>query len=508
MATGAEERPEEDTVRSPTAVAAEGESEPSKVEAEASGDIATADEAKADHVEDTSAAKEIEVAENANSNADEVAEEKSAEEAKDDGHGSNWKNSTWSERSDKNDDWNSWKDERKDANTPEGESLEKDGNEPQTEKIVKKQDKLSMSLDDLIWQDQGSKGRSKGWGEKNGGGSGWSGNASGGGSWGGGSGGSWRGGGGAGGDGGGGGGGGGAAWKDWKSDDWKAGNNWKSDSGGESGRAGGGDGTSSWSRDDWKGDKKSWQEGGDHRSSDTWNGGGGGSGRYDKSYDKPYDRDYDQEKNTSSGGNRYRGGSDRERDHGGRGDREEPRSNSDRQRSLGDIYSRREDAKFNDRRTIIVDGIDGTKVDRRDLEDAFGEVGRVEYCVLKESVATITFRESRAAQDAVRRFHGGQLNDRTIDVFFEGDEHPKRAKTARSRSRGNGGRTSGAAPVRGSCGARQEGPVSRSRSRRPREAGGGRSDRRSDHRIADERPRGSRRDASPRRAPATERSRR
>merc|ERR1719277_2065054 len=118
----------------------------------------------------------------------------------------------------------------------------------------------------------------------------------------------------------------------------------------------------------------------------------------------------------------------------------------------------------------------GLRVERRDLERAFGSVGRVESALVGSTSATITFRDAKAAREAVRRFHGGQLNDHTINVYFEGEEPPRprggrtsgggRSRTpppasgsgggggggGRSRSRRGHGNSGAAAPTRGSGG--------------------------------------------------------
>ncbi|CAE8672946.1 unnamed protein product, partial [Polarella glacialis] len=115
--------------------------------------------------------------------------------------------------------------------------------------------------------------------------------------------------------------------------------------------------------------------------------------------------------------------------------------------------------------TVVVGNLGGLRINRRDLEAAFSAVGRVESAVVGEDSAKISFREARYAQEAVRRFHGGQLNERTIDVYLEGDAPPRR-----QTSGGGGG---GSRRAEGSTGA----PGGRSRSPRaggyaPRDAAG------------------------------------
>merc|ERR1712151_379832 len=93
-------------------------------------------------------------------------------------------------------------------------------------------------------------------------------------------------------------------------------------------------------------------------------------------------------------------------------------------------------------------------IDRRDLEKAFSSVGPVEGSVVQRNEAKITFKEHRAAREAVRRFHGGQLNDRVIDVHIDGAAPPpprppsNRDKSGRSRSRSRGARGSGGRSAR------------------------------------------------------------
>ncbi|CAE8586311.1 unnamed protein product [Polarella glacialis] len=96
-------------------------------------------------------------------------------------------------------------------------------------------------------------------------------------------------------------------------------------------------------------------------------------------------------------------------------------------------------------RTVVVSNLGGLGINRRGLEAAFSAVGRVESAIVGAESATITFREARYAQEAVRRYHGGMLNERAIDVYLEGDAPPRR-----QTSGGGGG---GSRRAEGSTGA-------------------------------------------------------
>jgi len=204
------------------------------------------------------------------------------------------------------------------------------------------------------------------------------------------------------------------------------------------------------------------------------------SSSYDKSYDKSYEKEgyekgYDKSYEKSS-----KPTADARRGDGGQGARDALDDTRDRRRAPSsgrgaERYSSRSGGtttapaagrhqagteKTSEPCTIIVAGMAGLRVDRRDLERAFGTVGRVESAVVGGQTATITFREPRVAREAVRRFHRGQLNDRTIDVYFEGQEPPRRSPATRGSGGGGGSRRE--APQR-----------SRSRSRRARGSGSG-----------------------------------
>eukprot|EP00428_Durinskia_dybowskii_P018061 CAMPEP_0170226532 /NCGR_PEP_ID=MMETSP0116_2-20130129/12977_1 /TAXON_ID=400756 /ORGANISM="Durinskia baltica, Strain CSIRO CS-38" /LENGTH=482 /DNA_ID=CAMNT_0010477257 /DNA_START=97 /DNA_END=1542 /DNA_ORIENTATION=+ len=320
----------------------------------------------------------------------------------------------------------------------EAEGDKKDEVDPeQAEKDAQatKMDKLSMSLDELMDAERsrsykkgktGGGGSSKDWS----GGSTWKDKSYGGG------GDSWS----AGGD-------------DWKSksgsDSWGGNKSW----GGGAGAGGGSDWKSSngGSRDTYAGggsSSKAWGGGGGGKD---WGSGGGGNKWDDSSYDYgkkssySYDSSYDKsswkdDKGYDYGSKDYgRSSYDYNRyDKGGRGhDRDDDRRRDDRMdRDPRDRMDRGDRDRAHassgghrggmDRgmgggepRTIIVAGIGGLRVDRRDLERAFGTVGRVECSTVSRDTATLTFRDAQAASQAVRRFHGGQLNDRTIDVYFE-----------------------------------------------------------------------------------------
>lgn len=73
------------------------------------------------------------------------------------------------------------------------------------------------------------------------------------------------------------------------------------------------------------------------------------------------------------------------------------------------------------------------KLRRTDLVNAFSIVGTVEEAELKRDHAVLTFASSRAASKAVSQFDGGELGDRTIEVFFqeEADRGGREAPTAK-----------------------------------------------------------------------------
>jgi len=313
------------------------------------------------------------------------------------------------------------------------------------EENVAKVDKLSMSLDDLIQSD-----RQSGWGKgkygKSDRQSGW---------------------------------GKGKYGKSWQSDADDSGWKKKDKSSWNDWADGGGRGGNWSSGGGWK---KSWNQQDDRSAGDSSYAKSYESKSYDsKPNDKSYGKNHDSyDKDVGSydkGGSRngYGRATQSSSDGRGRGDgQEEQRHREDARdqrrggeegRSGGDRYGRSGGTtsrhhqqpadKIGETRTVMVAGMSGLRVDRRDLERAFGSVGRVEHANIGNSTATITFREARAAREAVRRFHGGQLNERTIDVYFEGQE-PSRRHSAAGGSRGGT-------------------PRSRSRSRRGRGTGGGSS---------------------------------
>merc|ERR1712087_149952 len=136
----------------------------------------------------------------------------------------------------------------------------------------------------------------------------------------------------------------------------------------------GGKGGGKWSRgnaDDWKkssggGDwKKDWKSGGD-----SW---GGGGGKYASSSDSY---------KGSSKGSR----SDRSSDERGYG-----KSYDWEARSGGDRGHGRDHRRGGDDCTVIIRGLGGMNIDRRDLEKAFSSVGPVEGSVVQRNEAKITF---------------------------------------------------------------------------------------------------------------------
>mmetsp|Transcript_131832 Transcript_131832/g.263089 ORF Transcript_131832/g.263089 Transcript_131832/m.263089 type:complete len:460 (+) Transcript_131832:120-1499(+) len=332
------------------------------------------------------------------------------------------------------------KESEAEADADQKEEEKKDGGEENVAKI----DKLSMSLDDLIQSD-----RQSGWGKgkhgKSDRQSGWGKGKY------------------------------GKSWQSeaddsgWKKKDKSSWNDW-SDGGGRGGNWSSGGG--------WK---KSWNQQDDRSGADSGYAKSYESKSYDsKPNDKSYGKNHDSyDKDVGSydkGGSRngYGRATQSSSDGRGRGDGqeeqrhredardqrrggEEGRSGGDRYGRSGGTSSRHQQPaeKTGEPRTVVVAGMSGLRVDRRDLERAFGSVGRVEHANVGNSTATITFREARAAREAVRRFHGGQLNERTIDVYFEGQE-PSRRHSAAGGSRGGT-------------------PRSRSRSRRGRGTGGGSS---------------------------------
>ncbi|CAJ1337430.1 unnamed protein product, partial [Effrenium voratum] len=160
---------------------------------------------------------------------------------------------------------------------------------------------------------------------------------------------------------------------------------------------------------------------------------------YDKSYSKPYDKSYDKydksydkydkydktyvkyDKYDYGGKSSYAARDDDRYGRGGGygkdqaigcGDRRdpEPRDRDRRRHDDPPADGRGRDAG-GERRTIVVSNLQGLHINRRDLETAFRSVGQVMSANVGGDVATITFREEGSAKDAVRRFHGGQLNE-------------------------------------------------------------------------------------------------
>lgn len=97
--------------------------------------------------------------------------------------------------------------------------------------------------------------------------------------------------------------------------------------------------------------------------------------------------------------------------------------------------SSRHQPERDEMRTVIIGGMQGLRVGRRDLENAFGAVGEVERAIVGPETASLTFYDAKAAREAVRRFDGGQLNERTIEVYFEGDEPTRQSSRRGGRSR-------------------------------------------------------------------------
>lgn len=347
--------------------------------------------------------------------------------------------------------------------------------------VVEKVDKLNMSLDDLIATDTKPKGKGKG--KSSGGGSSWGGG--GGGSYGSGGGNKW-------------GGSGGASWKDGGSKPWS-----KDDSG------------SSWgAKKSWEAPaRKSWDGGDDKWASKkpAWDSGdkygkssygdksyGGGSSKYDKydsksSYDsKGYDK-YDSKGSYDSrdkGGDRDRRDAKADDDRDRRRDSGRDHGGSSGGRTWGSGGGRDAPARAPvEGATVVVSGIQGLRLDARDLEKAFAAVGTVESAVMKGANALISFSSRRCATEAVRRFHGGQLNDRTIDVALEGEaparhkgsgggrsRSPRQAERSPPRSsRGHAPAAGGRSRSRGRTGG-SSAAAAKQTSSRPAASGGGRTD--------------------------------
>ena len=78
-------------------------------------------------------------------------------------------------------------------------------------------------------------------------------------------------------------------------------------------------------------------------------------------------------------------------------------------------------------RTVTVGLIHGLSVDNRDLQNAFSTVGEVISVKTntRDKVTEIEYRDEKQAKEAVRRFNGGKLNDRIIDVYLPGEPPPK-----------------------------------------------------------------------------------
>ncbi|CAK0885764.1 unnamed protein product [Prorocentrum cordatum] len=249
--------------------------------------------------------------------------------------------------------------------------------------------------------------------------------------------------------GGGGGGGGGGSWgaskKSWGDDSYgskPAAKSWDYDkSGGYGGKS-----YDSYSKPSY--DKSSYEktsyDRGSYSKASYDKGGGFDKGGYDRGsgYEKRRDdgrdaggRGYDKGSGAKAGDDR--GGYD-ERDRGGTygrsggyakdpppryADRDDGRDRDRRREPPPSAPSRRRapaDDEPQEGHTVVVAGIQGLRLDKRDLERAFSTVGDVAGATLGSSSAKITFTSRSAAQEAVRRFNGGQLNDCTIDVYLEG----------------------------------------------------------------------------------------
>lgn len=68
---------------------------------------------------------------------------------------------------------------------------------------------------------------------------------------------------------------------------------------------------------------------------------------------------------------------------------------------------------------MVVGRLEGMNLHRADLMDAFSAAGTVERVQLGRDSATVTFKEARDAEYAVRTFDGGKLGDRTIEVYLQ-----------------------------------------------------------------------------------------
>eukprot|EP00928_Gymnodinium_smaydae_P027499 TRINITY_DN2125_c0_g1_i1.p1 TRINITY_DN2125_c0_g1~~TRINITY_DN2125_c0_g1_i1.p1 ORF type:complete len:1136 (-),score=255.64 TRINITY_DN2125_c0_g1_i1:108-3515(-) len=84
--------------------------------------------------------------------------------------------------------------------------------------------------------------------------------------------------------------------------------------------------------------------------------------------------------------------------------------------------SRQEAPAEGERKAVIVSGLSGMQIRRRDLGSAFATIGPVEDVEILPggSRARISFKDGTSAKKAVQHFHGGELGDRMIQVHFEG----------------------------------------------------------------------------------------
>jgi len=263
----------------------------------------------------------------------------------------------------------------------------------------------------------------------------------------------------------------GGSWSGADSEKWKGGNNWNSNdkwSNNDNQKAG-----SSWNSSGhaqgWSSQKSSWngnwQGGQNNERRGDWKGSYGGSGgkpsydhsntwgnRYDqRSSDRGYERPPPQERDYDRGYQRPPPSHVNDRH------LSPPRRREERDYAYTSTGGRSSQVfkeshrPSREPRTIAVGNIAKLRVDKRDLEKAFESVGRVERSILSGSLAYITFCDPKDARDAVRRFHGGQLNDQTIEVYFAepGGFGGDRGRAAGGRSRTPPGHrgSSGRAPA-------------------------------------------------------------
>merc|ERR1712194_214008 len=59
-------------------------------------------------------------------------------------------------------------------------------------------------------------------------------------------------------------------------------------------------------------------------------------------------------------------------------------------------------------------------LDKRDIKEAFSDLGRVTRCEVMDGIASITFADPANAKKAVKTFDQGEMNGKTISVVIVG----------------------------------------------------------------------------------------